>query len=70
MNRAKVNQSRRSVNSGVTCPNCKYSLDPRCESAVHHKRQQKRHNSNDVSWDNLGDKIEDWFEYAKTPGTF
>ena len=65
----------RSVNSGISaCPHCKHSFDRSDSVAAHnhkhhnHNKYKRRHNSNDISWENLGDKIEDWFEYAKTPG--
>lgn len=73
LNRAKLNQSRRSSNSCVTsCPNCKYSLDRSIDSAVGHTRHNRHHKHHhhancEIGWDNLGEKIEDWFEYAKTP---
>jgi hypothetical protein len=74
LNRGKMN---RSVNSGISaCPHCKHSFDRSDSVAAHnhkhhnHNKFNRRHNSNDISWENLGDKIEDWFEYAKTPGKF
>lgn len=73
----------RSISSGVSaCPNCKYTLDHRSDSAGGHKHHNHKHNHSkrrtsghhannggggDISWENLGEKIEDWFEYAKTP---
>jgi len=31
-------------------------------------RKKKAHQRDNLDWDNLGEKIEDWFEVAKTPG--
>jgi hypothetical protein len=63
-----MNNSRRSINSNVTsCPNCKFSLDNRADSAKYNNKNKHHRHNNDITWDNLGEKIEDWFEYAKTP---
>lgn len=32
-------------------------------------RRRNQRKPKDVDWNNLGEKIEDWFETAKTPGS-
>ena len=71
--RNKYNSASTSRKHDSLCKNCKQCCyeddEERAESPKRRLRKIKeKPNHHDVDWTNLGDKIEDWFEYAKTPG--
>ena len=40
----------------------------RTQSPKRRSDRKKKVQRDNLDWDNLGEKIEDWFEVAKTPG--
>lgn len=71
-----MNSGRRTAdNNQNVCAKCKHHIGiahDEEERALSPKRRsgdrKKKVNRDSLDWDNLGEKIEDWFEVAKTPG--
>ena len=76
-NRKQNSGGRRTgADNGHICARCKHNManeggDERIQSPGKRRsgdRKKKAHQRDNLDWDNLGEKIEDWFEVAKTPG--
>lgn len=75
-NRKQNSGGRRTGNGGENiCARCKHNManeggdeQNRTQSPKRRSDRKKKAQRENLDWDNLGEKIEDWFEVAKTPG--